>query len=73
MRINWTIELKDTKKTIFNGKMYFINQVSTILDYDFLILIGLFLIQFKLNNASKSYWLSKGFMVKLHAPNLIQN
>ena len=44
MRINWTIELKDTKKTIFNGKMYFINQVSTILDYDFLILIGLFLI-----------------------------
>ena len=43
--------------------------VSTIGDTDLLILIGLFLVQFKLNDVPYSYWQRIGFMVRLHDPN----
>lgn len=49
------------------------NLVSSIGDYDILILIDLFLVLFKLNDVKYSDWLMIGFMVKLHASNLIQS
>lgn len=49
------------------------NPVLSIGDYDILLLIDLFLVLFKLNDMSYSHWLMKGFMVKLHASNLIQS
>lgn len=49
------------------------NLVSSIGDYDILIQIDLFLVLFKLNDVSYSHWLMIGFIVKLHASNLIQS
>lgn len=71
MSINWTTGLKD-KKQVLTVDFTCINQILTMGDYNLLILIGQWLVQFKLGDVSRSYKLRLGLMVRLHTPNLIQ-